>query len=157
MAGDSIKTRDKGSLPFFLLLLLLPLILLGMLFAGVLVWNAAQKPIIRHRIMERCDELTAQAESDLAAANGYVWTSNMYIPESGDTIWYREAGFGLAPSSREYGYCYAADGDPHPYPGMEDYDVIPVPSGFRWEEPGGDNGCCMEPIAGNLYYYEVWF
>lgn len=156
MAGDPVKTRDNGVLPFLLLLLLLPMILLLLYFAGVRVWQAAQKPILRHRVTEYCHELTAQAEQDLAA-DGHTWTADMYIPESGDTVWYREAGFGLAPSSREYGYCYATDGDPHPYPGMEDYDKAAVADGFRWEEPGGDNGCYVEHIAENLYYYEVWF
>ena len=156
-----MKTRDKGALPFFPLLLLGPVILpalaAALLLGGVRVWQAAQKPIILHRVSAHREELTTQAEQDLAAADGYVWTADMYIPESCDTVWYREASFGLAPSSREYGYCCTADGEPHPYPGMENYDAVPAASGSRWEEPGGDNGCCVEPISGNLYYYEVWF
>ena len=156
-----MKTRDKGALPFFLSLLLGPVILLVLvlvlLFAGVRVWQAAQKPILRHRVAEHCGELTAQAEQDLAAADGYVWSEDLYIPESGDAVWYRKASFGLAPSSVEYGYCYAADGEPHAYPGMEDYDESAAADGYRWEEPGGDNGCYVERISGKLYYYEVWF
>ena len=152
-----MKTRDKGALPFFLLLLLWPLILLLLFFAGVRVWRAAQKPILRHRVAAHREELTLQAERDLTAADGYVWTAELYIPESGDTVWYRESGFGLAPSSVEYGYCYAADGGLHAYPGMEDYHEASDAAGSRWEEPGGDNGCTVERIAGNLFYYEVWF
>ena len=136
------------------MLLILVLILL---FAGVRVWQAARKPVIRHRVAAHREELTLQAESDLAAADGFVWTGEQYIPGSGDSVWYREAGFGLAPSSVEYGYCYTADGDPHPYPGMEDYDETATAAGYRWDEPAGDNGCYVEPIAGDLYYYEVWF
>ena len=156
-----MKTKDKGSLPFFLLLLLGPVIFLALvaalLLGGARVWQAAQKPILRHRVAAHCDALTLQAEEDLVGADGYTWTAELYIPESGDTVWYREASFGLAPSSVEYGYCYAADGKPHAYPGMENYDETSAAAGCRWNEPGGDNGCYVELIVGNLYYYEVWF
>lgn len=156
-----MKAKDKGAFPFFLSLLfgpvLLVILIIVLFFAGARVWQATRKPVIRHRVTEYRDTLTAQAEQDLTAADGAVWTDEVYIPESGDAVWYRDSGFGLAPSSVEYGYCYTADGDPHPYPGMEHYDEVPVMFGFRWEEPGGDNGCYVEHIDGNLYYYEVWF
>ena len=29
--------------------------------------------------------------------------------------------------------------------------------GWRWEERDGDNGCYIENIDGNWYYYEAWF
>ena len=157
MPRDPMKTRDKGSLLFLLFLFLWPVILLALFLAGVRVWEAAQKPVIRHRVMEYRDGLTAQAEYDLAAPNGTVRTRDAMIPGSGDAIWYETARFGPGPSSRAYGYCCSAGGDPRPYPGMEDYDAAPVGSGFRWEEPGGDNGCYVEHIAGDFYYYEVWF
>ena len=151
------KTKDKSALPFLLVLILSPVLIAALILGGALVWTAVQKPVIRHRILEYREELTQKAEADLAAADGPVWTGDVSIPESGDAVWYAQTGFGLAPSSREYGYCYAADGEPRPYPGMEGYDEVPVMFGFRWSEPGGDNGCYVEHIAGNLYYYEVWF
>lgn len=157
MPSDARKTRDKGSLLFLLFLLLWPLLLSVLFFVGVRVWEAAQKPIIRFRVTQHMDALTAQAENDLAAADGTVRTRDMCISGHGDAVWYVTSRFGLVPSSREYGYCYAGAGDPHPYPGMEDYDEVPVMFGFCWREPGGDNGCYIEHIAGNLYYYKVWF
>ena len=154
----AMKTNGKGIVLFLVLCpVSLLLLMIVLLLAGTRIWAAVQKPVIRHRVIEYLDERTAQAEYDLAVSDGYTWTADMYIPETGDTVWYREAGFGIAPSSREFGYCYTADGDPHPYPGMENYNEVPVMFGFRWEEPGGDNGCYLEHIAGNLYYYEVWF
>ena len=153
----AMKTHDKGAVPFFLLLLLWPALFIGLFLAGARVWQAAQRPILRHRITANREELTARAEQELAAADGDVWIGELYIPASGDAVWYRESGFGLAPSSVEYGYFYAADGEPHAYPGMEYYDETPAKRGFRWEEPGGDNGCYAEHVAGQLYYYEVWF
>lgn len=153
MSGE----RTSWSAGFLLILLLWPALLLALLLIGGRTWEAAQKPVIRHRVLEYLDERTAQAEYDLAAADGAVRTRNAKIPADGGSVWYETAGFGLVPCSREYGYCYAADGTPRPYPGMEDYDEVPVMFGFRWAEPGGDDGCYVEHIAGGFYYYKAWF
>ena len=72
-------------------------------------------------------------------------------------MFYDVSGAGLGSAIRYFGVCYTSDGQPHPYPGMEDYDEIAVMSGLRREEPGGDNGCYLEHIDGNIYYYETWF
>ena len=101
----AMKTGDKASLPFLLFLLLWPVLLLALLFAGARVWEAAQKPIVRHCVMEALEDRTAQAKHDLASADRAVRTRDKNSPDSGDSVWYRTADFGFVPSSREYGYC----------------------------------------------------
>lgn len=143
----------KKSVKIIAAVLILFLVPLG----AARLWLWAQRPLIRFRVTAHLDALTLAAERALATGDAPVRTTDLYIPDGGDAVWYqvRDGGFGSA--TQYFGYCYTADGDPHPYPGMEEYDEGAAMFGFRWDEPGGDNGCYVEHIDGNFYYYKIWF
>ena len=142
-----------------ILAVVLIVLLLPVLCVRLRIW--AQKPMIRRQVMAHQTELTAAAEQALASGDANAarpaWTRNGFTNRERSAVFYDVSGVGFGSATCYFGVCYASDSLPHPYPGMEDYDEIAVMFGFRWEEPGGDNGCRIEQIDGNIYYYETWF
>ena len=139
------------------------LILLAICQFGARLSGGYEKQAILRRVRADSAKLTALAERALTSGDAEAekpdWVSHAFVSKRPRLVVYEVGGRGLAPEGKSWGFYYSADGSPHPCPGMEGCDQLPVMFGFRWEEPGarGDNGCYAEHIEGGLYYFEEWW
>ena len=83
----------------------------------------------------------------------YDTISRVYVWGDGETIEFHVTGFGIAPSSVEYGFIYSEDdsvvGAGNIRVGLETTD-----KGWKWEEPGTDNYQYIQKIRKNWYWFE---
>lgn len=73
-----------------------------------------------------------------------------------DMVQFDTWAFGLAPSSRHYGFYYSLNDEPILYLGQE-YELTPDGDGWSWQQPDSDNRGYTEKIINNWYYYEMHF
>ena len=83
----------------------------------------------------------------------YGTIPRVYVWGDGETVEFHVTGFGIAPSSVEYGFIYSADdsavGAGNIKDGFETTD-----KGWKWEEPGTDNYQYIQKIRENWYWFE---
>jgi len=84
----------------------------------------------------------------------YGTIPRVYVWGDGETVEFHVTGFGIAPSSVEYGFIYSADdsavGAGNIKEGLETTD-----KGWKWEEPGTDNCQYIQKIRENWYWFEL--
>ena len=83
----------------------------------------------------------------------YGTIPRVYVWGDGETVEFQVTGFGIAPSSIEYGFIYSEDdvavGAGNIKEGLEATD-----KGWKWEEPGTDNYQYIQKIRKNWYWFE---
>lgn len=129
------------------------------LLLGAALFLSSPKRGMRKYVMARKSQLDSYAMQCLSESIPYQGTFDgrgAEIPRP-DILLIHWGAFGLTPSGQYYELLYSADGAPHPYPGMEDYDEYDQMFNWRWVQPDGDNGCIVENIDGNWYYCKAWF
>ena len=112
---------------------------------------------IRTFVFANRDELEAVVQECLAGPPYPGEYKRHTINVWDDFVQFSWSGSGFGASTRYYGFYYSIDEAPHPFLGMEDYTELTQMFGWRWEQRDGDNGCYIENIDGNWYYYEAWF
>ena len=128
------------------------------ILAAILVPRIGKATLIA-RVREGLPELSELSEKIWSdeTISGPPWVHRVWTSRETQQVLFDVFAFGIAPSGSETGFFYSCDGDPHPYPGMESYREIATMFGWHWEEVNGDNGCYVEHIEGNSYYYKAWF
>jgi hypothetical protein len=138
--------------------IIIVLVIIAAPILAIWLYMHSQKLTIINKINENSDRIVTLAE--LALENNDTdtyrpdWTKGGFIDNG--VVFYQKSFYGFVPTGKEYGYYYAADGKMHVYPGMDNYVTETDEKGITLTNPDGSDGCYIQSITENLYYYETW-
>ncbi len=97
-----------------------------------------------------------EAFAELTADGTYnSWTVS-YWPELGMAE-FETGASGLGSSTSYWGFYYSPEDVPLPLMGTAEMRYTPSGSGWRWEEPEGDNWAYTQRLTESWYWYEMHF
>lgn len=151
-----MKKAVKIILTTLLVIILIPVVFLGALYAAISVMTTSgltsRDAVVR--MYEKNEEafLNAAATGDFSALEEIRGVEKVYVQN--ECVNFSCGGSGFGSNTQYYGIFYSKDDNLCAIRGPYSKKLEPENNGYRWKEPDGDNEYYVEPLGNHFFYYE---
>lgn len=151
-----MKKAVKIILTTLLVIVLIPVVFLGALYAAISVMTTSgltsRDAVVRMYVKNEEAFLNAAATGDFSALGEIRGVEKVHVDK--ECVDFQCGGSGFGSNTQYYGIFYSKADNKCAVVGGSFLKLEPENNGYRWKESDGDNEYYVEPLGNHFFYYE---